>query len=95
MSRLDHAAPGETVLDARNTIHAQGADGYDFLAEASDLRLPPGGWPRSLPTTLGTGRRFYLQRQIKDAAGELLGVEYRQADATGNVTGPRLMVYND
>lgn len=57
---------------------------HDFYCEASDIGLPPGGWPRFLKTGLGNGQDF-VRQHWKDN-----GYLYHQQD--GNI---RLLVIND
>lgn len=55
-----------------------------MCAEASELRLAPGEWPRHLSTDLGNGLDFVLQQLSED------GGFYRQEAGIYTLT-----VYND
>lgn len=56
----------------------------EFTADASELGLPPGQWPRTLPTNMGNGLPFVIR---KFAPG---GTVYEQS--LGCLT---LRVFND
>lgn len=58
---------------------------HEFCAEASELGLPPGTWPKELPTTLGNGQQFIFQ--CLDARGSAMYVQ-----AYGCIS---LVVFND
>lgn len=60
-------------------------DPHQFYAEASDLRLPPGKWPQSIPTTLGNGLPFVFRSLESGIA------HYVQ----GNNAGTTLSIFND
>jgi hypothetical protein len=57
---------------------------HRWSVEASQLRLPPGQWPRALPTDIGNGQPFALARMTDH------GAEYRQ-----NLGCVTLTVFND
>lgn len=62
---------------------------HKFSVEASDIGIRPGEWPKTIPTRLGNGVAFIVQRsEVRD--GDLLWVDYRQGN--GCLT---LRVYND
>lgn len=63
---------------------------YRFSAEASELRLPPGEWPVTLPTTLGNGQPFIRKRKRLTPTGDLGAVIYDQS--AGCIT---LTIWND
>ena len=49
-----------------------------WSTEASMLGLPPGAWPKELPTTLGDGQPFLLHLRELDG-DELVCVNYVQS----------------
>jgi len=63
---------------------------HHYVAEASDMGLPPGEWPTAIITYLGNRQPFVFERAEHDAEGELRAVHYNQQ--LGCVT---LTVYND
>lgn len=76
---------GQKAVDLSNAT-ASGTQAHTFHAEASDLRLPPGAWPRLLDTKLGNGRPF-VKQQVYSEDGSVM---YRQE--FGSLT---LIVFND
>ena len=52
--------------------NAQEVECHRFLAEASELGLPPGEFPRTIGTTLGNQQPFVLLRRNEEVA------KYRQ-----------------
>jgi len=62
-------------------------------AEASELQLPPGGYPARLSLVCDRGywmEDFDLQQPQRDEEGELIAVTYR-----ANATGRTITVFND
>lgn len=57
-----------------------------FCCEASDIGLPPGGWPHHLKTGLGNGQDFVKQYRADDGQGYI----YQQQG--GDL---RLLIIND
>lgn len=49
---------------------------HKFVADASDLGLRPGEWPRSFDTDAGNGQPFLFSAFHKDGSG----ATYRQAN---------------
>lgn len=51
-----------------------------FVAEASELQLPPGTWPAYIHVDgLGNGQPFVRTSKKVDREGDILRVRYRQA----------------
>jgi hypothetical protein len=62
---------------------------HHWTMEASDLGLPVGRWPTTIPTDLGNGLPFLMQRAER-ADGDLRWIDYRQCN--GCLT---LRIFND
>ena len=63
---------------------------HEFVAEASELGLPPGCWPLTLHTTLGNGLKFISVGPSFNSEGEAVAITYKQAN--GCIS---LVVFND
>jgi hypothetical protein len=50
---------------------------HHFAAEASDLGLPTGEWPKQIPTEIGNGLPFQI-KGVDRREGEVMGVRYSQ-----------------
>lgn len=70
------------TVDGSNAIEQEV---HQWVTEASDLRLPPGFFPRRLETPLGNGQPFFLTRVDRDRT-------HHYAQAFGCL---RLTVFND
>lgn len=73
------------VITAGNTTPPVGLCNFTFTADASELGLKPGEWPRTLQTSLGNKQLFVLDKV--DKQGSHL---YKQAG--GCIS---LLVFND
>lgn len=74
---LEQARTAHLPYVAAANVSSSGA-GYHYVGEASNAGLRPGQWPSTLETDLGNGRRLVRERPVRDSAGELIAVEYRQ-----------------
>lgn len=54
---------------AQNTLEVEC---HKFIAEASELRFPVGRYPEILPTSLGNGMNFLLNRIEADGTAKYL-----------------------
>lgn len=59
------------------SANAQEHEVHRFSADASELGLPPGSWPKAIATTLGNGLNFVFAGADREG-GELRSVTYRQ-----------------
>ncbi|MCK5495391.1 MAG: hypothetical protein KAI41_08800 [Hyphomicrobiaceae bacterium] len=75
-------APGVWNVDG-STANEQKT--HEWFAEASELRFPPGFWPRRISTPLGNGQPFILRRVDDDGT-------HHYAQIFGCIT---LTVWND
>jgi hypothetical protein len=77
----------KTAVATRQNTSEQ--DTLQFYADASELQLPPGVWPKFIATVLGN-REPFSRITHPTAKGTGVGVTYEQPG-----TGARLHIIND